>query len=136
MKIIVCLDDRNGMLFNKRRQSSDRLVCQRVIELVGDGVLWMNAYSQPLFDGLGGNICVDDAFMMHAGQDDYCFVEDLDVKPYIAGVSEVIIFRWGRIYPSDLRFSAQLLLDGWKQAAVTRFEGNSHDTITQEVYRR
>ena len=33
MKLIVCLDDKNGMMFNKRRQSRDRVLIENVLEL-------------------------------------------------------------------------------------------------------
>ena len=34
MNIIVCLDDKNGMMFNKRRQSQDKLLRSDIKELV------------------------------------------------------------------------------------------------------
>ena len=30
MRVIVCVDDNGGMLFNHRRQSRDRVLCERV----------------------------------------------------------------------------------------------------------
>ena len=33
MKIIVCLDDNNGMLFNNRRQSRDKTVVEDIISV-------------------------------------------------------------------------------------------------------
>ena len=33
MKMIVCLDDRNGVSFNNRRQSRDRVVIQDILTL-------------------------------------------------------------------------------------------------------
>ena len=41
MIIMVCVDDNNGMMFNKRRQSQDRVLRQRMLELAGEKKLWM-----------------------------------------------------------------------------------------------
>ena len=49
MHMVICLDDRNGMLFNGRRLSSDKAVCSRIREKA-QGRLWMNAYSAKLFE--------------------------------------------------------------------------------------
>lgn len=49
MKIIVCVDNQNGMMFNHRRQSQDRVLRKRILELTGGKKLWMNAYSQKQF---------------------------------------------------------------------------------------
>ena len=36
MIVMVCVDDKNGMMFNKRRQSQDRVLRQHMLELAGD----------------------------------------------------------------------------------------------------
>lgn len=33
MNVIVCVDDNNGMLFNKRRQSRDKAVIDKIINI-------------------------------------------------------------------------------------------------------
>lgn len=134
MKIIVCLDDKNGMLFNKRRQSSDAVLCQRILALSAGNVLWMNGYSQRLFADMDGTIRIDESFLERAGQHDWCFVEDLDAAPYVSRSDEIVIFRWNRVYPADMRFPMHLL-DHWTKTETAEFAGNSHDKITQEVYR-
>ena len=45
MIIMICLDDRGGMLFNKRRQSQDVLLRQQILTETAGGRLWMNSYS-------------------------------------------------------------------------------------------
>ena len=44
MKIIICLDDDNGMMFNNRRQSRDEKVVKDIIEMTDGHSLWMNDY--------------------------------------------------------------------------------------------
>ena len=46
MILIVCVDDHNGMMFNHRRQSQDRILRADILELTGGKKLWMNAYSK------------------------------------------------------------------------------------------
>ena len=37
MKVIVCVDDNNGMMFNNRRQSRDRILIEDVVKSVVGG---------------------------------------------------------------------------------------------------
>lgn len=136
MTIIVCLDDNNGMCFNHRRQSRDLHLCQRVAEISSDSVLWMRAYSQRLFEGLRVDIRVDPQFLEKAGKGECCFVEEQDVTPFLDNAEKVIIFRWNRVYPADMKFPIHLLADKWTKTEVSTFPGKSHQQITQEVYLR
>lgn len=134
MKIIVCLDDKNGMLFNNRRQSKDRVLVEKIIEMTHGNTLWMHPYSQQLFDGLSDNICVDERFLELAGKKEYCFVEAQNVTPYADSIEEIILFRWNRVYPADLRFPVELLERFQRKGEILTFPGNSHDRISMEVY--
>ena len=49
MRLIVCLDDKNGMAFNHRRQSRDRIVTEKIEELAKGSVLRLSPYSAKLF---------------------------------------------------------------------------------------
>ena len=79
MKIIVCVDNQNGMMFNHRRQSQDRVLRKRILELTGGKKLWMNAYSQKQFLQVNGNmskeqeqsgqIQADEAFWKRRGRE-------------------------------------------------------------------
>ena len=115
MKIIVCVDNQNGMMFNHRRQSQDRVLRKRILELTGGKKLWMNAYSQKQFLQVNGNmskeqeqsgqIQADEAFLEKAGPGEYCFVENKDVVPYESRIEEVILCHWNRDYPADMYFT-------------------------------
>lgn len=133
MKLIVCVDDKLGMLYNKRRQSKDRLLRADMLEVTRGSKLWMNAYSAGQFED-ASNICIDEDFLEKAGPEEYCFVENADIVPYADGVRGVIVYRWNRTYPSDRKFPMELFADSWKQADAVDFAGSSHDTITREVY--
>lgn len=82
MQVIVCVDDGMGILFNHRRQSRDRVLIQRILEITKGKQIFMNTYSAELFEG-NENICIDDDFLKNAGDDDICFVENETLSKYI-----------------------------------------------------
>ena len=47
--IIVCMDKKNGMMFNERRQSQDQEVIKKMLEYAKGKPLWINDYSAQLF---------------------------------------------------------------------------------------
>ena len=55
-----------------------------------------------------GNITVDEKFLQKAESGDYCFVEDIDVEPYIDYIDELILIRWNRVYPADFYFKIDM----------------------------
>lgn len=133
MNIIVCLDDKNGMLFNKRRQSADRQLRSQMLSFIGENTLWMNAYSASQFPSLPATAKVEEEYLCHAAEQDYCFVEDNCWEQYAADVNTIIVYRWNRVYPADTRFPAEQLTRR-KLVSSTDFAGFSHDKLTQEVY--
>ena len=63
MIVITCLDQKNGMMFNHRRQSQDSVLREHVAKLVANVPLWMNHYSASQFDTESiPNLNIDDAF--------------------------------------------------------------------------
>ena len=65
----------------RRRQSQDRMVREYILKSTEGHELWMNNYSAQQFV-LAPQINVDNNFLSVAAPGEYCFVEDLDVKPY------------------------------------------------------
>ena len=130
MHIVICLDDKNGILFNSRRVSSDIAVCQRVLQQ-HTGRLMMNSYSAKLFSD--DSVCVDEDFLQNAGEADTCFVENLDFTDRSHCISAITIYRWNRHYPSDVKLPRDFLT-GWTLLQTEEFAGNSHETITEERY--
>ena len=134
MIVIVCLDERGGMIFNNRRQSRDKAVIDRILELTKGSKLWLNSYSKSLFDQVIIPLEVDDEFLQKAGNGEFCFVENADITQYTPKIEKLYLFRWNRHYPADLYFP--LDLGEFKQIARSEFTGNSHEKITLEVYER
>lgn len=130
MHIIICLDDRNGVSFNKRRLSSDCAVSQRIMHNT-EGTIWMCKNSAKLFPEYP--ICAEDDFLNRANDSDTCFVENLDFLRHLSRVHMITVYRWNRHYPSDVRLPADILAN-CKLLDVNEFPGNSHEKITEERY--
>ena len=134
MKIAICLDERNGMMFAGRRQSMDRIMRQEFLRDIGDAKLWMNTYSASMFSEAADRICVDEDFLQKAAPDDWCFVENVDVTEFADRIGCIMVFRWNVLYPADMRFPENIFCKRWKLIHQREFSGSSHEKITQEVY--
>ena len=75
------------------------------------------------------------AALTAAGEDDFCFLEDISPAAHRGRIGSIVIYRWNRHYPSDLRIEGDLL-DGWAAVERMDFEGNSHEKITREIFER
>ena len=99
MRLIICLDDKNGYSFANRRQSRDKIQLAKMLELVGDSTLLLNEYSAKLLENPPNNVKVTENFLKTAAEDDFCFVENLDISKHLSAVKQLIVYRWNRAYP-------------------------------------
>ncbi len=134
MNAIFCLDEKNGMLFNKRRQSRDSVLNEHIISLAKGNRLWMNQYSAKLFQGF--DISVEESFWEKAEKDDFCFFEQEIKQEHIEKFENVYVFLWNRHYPADVYFKFNLEQEGFSLEKTLEFSGSSHDKITLNIYRR
>ena len=134
MKLIVCLSDDNGMMFNYRRQSRDRVLISDMIQHVGETPLWISPYSAPLFGEDCPHLQVSPAPSQAAGKNDYCFVEDTPLPKTLEDVNEILIYRWNRLYPSDVFFTCNT--SAFRLTESSEFAGSSHDNITKEIWKK
>lgn len=136
MNVIVCLDDNGGMMFNRRRQSRDRVLRKRIISMSCDSGqrLLMNEYTYKQFadDVDAGSVTVAEDFLSKALTGEFCFAEDRELKPFEDKIEKLIVYRWNRKYPADVRFD--LDLTSWNQVSTEEFAGSSHEKITEEIY--
>lgn len=133
MKLIFCLDKSGGISLFGKRQSRDRLLCERLLALVNGARLWVSRYSAPLFSGYPA-LVTDDAYAAKAADGDFCFVEDCGYD--IERADTVILCHWNRRYPGDLFFTPDLAALGFQRVMCEAFPGSSHDKITLEMYTR
>ena len=136
MKVIVCIDDDRGMMFNNRRQSRDRVLIEDVIGMTDGKKLYIDAYSELLFADFAGKYIVDADMLKNADDSDYCFVENKAIGDYLDCVGEIIIYRWNRRYPSDVKLDVIPEQSGFELRETVEFAGYSHEKITKEIFRR
>lgn len=137
MRVIVAVDDRNGMLFHNRRQSQDRALRERILSMTQGKRLWMNAYTRQQFKNISDlQLYESEDFLDRAEKEDYCFVETQSIISYQDKIEELVLCKWNRKYPGDFFFDIDLTDGGWTLVKAEEFPGFSHDKITMEVYRR
>lgn len=132
MIVAACVEDRGGMRFNGRRVSRDRAQLSDLLDFCG-GTLRAAPCSGDLFAGQPG-VLLSEGFLDRAGPGEVCFLEDRPVDAFADRVEAVVLYRWNRAYPSDVRFDLDLSAFLLKERR--EFPGTSHETITREYYIR
>ena len=132
MKVIVCLDERFGMLFNQRRLSRDRKVIEDICYRTKR--LYVSRFSETLFCDAPIEICMDEEFLEKAKIGEVCFVENRLLMQYIDKIEELVVYQWNRSYPSDMKID--IPLQEWNKISEEDLEGFTHEKITRQVYVR
>lgn len=135
MKLMVVVDDDNGMMFNHRRQSQDSVLRERILQMSEDFVLWINGYTKKQFGDIPPYVRVSDTPLDEASNGEFCFIEDRGVASYGENIEEFIIFRWNRKYPGDMKLDFFPQDHGMELVKSEDFKGSSHEKITMEVWR-
>lgn len=130
MNIIVCIDDNYGYSLFGKRQSKDKLLCERILSLVGEECLYMNEYSSKQFED--GLLAVCEEFLSVAAEGEYCFVENVPFS--FDNCEKLVIYKWNRSYPSDLKLDYDFVRKNYTLISCDDFVGNSHQRITEEIY--
>ena len=128
MKVIVCVDERLGMIFNKRRQSSDGAQIADMRELICGGTLSVSPYSAKLLANSGIKLDVTDS--PHKCSD-CCFIENTEMPPEDK-IDTLVIYNWCRHYPADKRLTVDT--SAFRLVEKCEFEGMAHSKITREIY--
>ena len=134
MTVFVCIDDRGGMLFNKRRQSRDSKVIEDVARTVGEGLLYISDFSEVLFAESDASVISVPDPLDSAGDGSFVFVENLHLGEYVDKIDRLIIYKWNRKYPCDFELDLTPTEAGFKKKSTREFKGTSHDKITREDY--
>lgn len=134
MKVIVCLDEKNGMLFNNRRQSQDRVVRGDMIDIASGSRLLVNEYTAGQFKDDADKICISKMPMEEALEADYCFIENLSLAECKENIKEIVVYRWDKKYPADTFMDIDL--GEYQLAEEKELEGYSHEVINREIYKR
>lgn len=134
MTLFFCLDDRNGLSFNNRRQSRDRAVLADMASQL-TGVLLVDPMSEKMMirHDIPYEILTEETL---PAEDAQYFVEQRPLDGLLPLAKKVVIYRWNQIYPADRHLEIPLQEAGFSLSEVAQFPGYSHETITREVYVR
>ncbi len=138
MTAAVCICDKGGMLFNKRRQSRDKEVI-RDIEKLGEhlgGAVFISDFSVKLFSESEMSVISVSDPLESAGDGDIAFVENLSLAPYKDKIDTLIIYKWNRSYPSDFKLDLEPRNEGMELLESIDFAGHSHEKITREIWKK
>lgn len=143
MKLIVCADPRGGMMFNRRRTTSDVVVTADILR-EGEGRLLIAPYSEKIFKNAeaegyapsGIGYVISDDPVGEAKADDAIFLEERSGRSRLSDIDTIVIYRWYEIYPYDYTFDIDPKVEGFILSEQHSFPGYNHDLITKEVYCR
>lgn len=129
MTLYICLDDRNGLQFNKRRQSRDGAVLEDIRTHL-TGPLLIDPFSEKLIRD------TQISYVLPPETADDFFAENIPSEEVIKNTDRIIFYRWNRHYPSDIQWNPDLKAMGFVLRETSEFPGTSHEKITREVYTR
>lgn len=133
MTLYVCLDDRCGMLFNKRRQSRDAAVLEDIRAALPE-VLTIDPFSEKLIQGASIPYILAPEEAEAMDPDCHFFVENRSAAQLLPLADRLVIYRWNRHYPADTHWDADPAGLGFTLTETLEFPGKSHEKITKEVY--
>ncbi len=131
MVVFYCVDDDGGLLFNKRRQSMDSVLRKRLLDLVGEDKLTCDVYTAKQFEEKDKLQIVGDE--NYAGAS-FIFAEKQEPNKLLPLADKLILFKWNRKYPSDVKLGE--IPSDFHLKSAEDFVGSSHDKITQEIYEK
>ena len=134
MTAIVCIEDRGGILFLKRRVSRDREVYRDIAESYD--TVYMTSYSLPLFEGVEIDARVRLSPITEGERSDVCFIEDGEIAENLHKISRLVIYRWNRTYPSDVKLGFEPEDLGFERVSTSELVGYSHEQITKDIYEK
>jgi len=128
--VIMCAAENGAVMFNKRRCSRDRAVVEDILTAFPGQTLHVTSYSAALFEGAALKIIASPADL---GDSDVVFLEDISFSLLAEKCSRLIVYRWDRVYPGDIKLTVD---DSFALVSAEKFAGFSHEKITKEVYEK
>ncbi len=134
MLVAYCIDNNGGLIFNNRRLSRDKALCDDFVSTARNKI-YAQDYSKTLFESYFSVSYAQNPFDI-SSDDDSVFIESLALSPYTDRIDKIYVYKWNRDYPSDMKIDIDPLALGFKLADTVEFKGNSHDKISKEIYVR
>ena len=133
--VAVVLDENEGMLLFGKRQSRDRVLIGEFVDFAKDAPIYVSEFSKKLFESYE-NVTFCHNPLIEAPDGAFCFIENFLLSNYLDIIDTLIIYRWNRLYHSDVTFDVDVTKAGYKLESVIEYQGSSHDRITKEIYRK
>ena len=127
MTLILWTGKNGEMMFNRRRCSSDREVIADIRAMYDPSEICLSVYSSSLF--AGSKVITD----LPEAAGSVLFLEDLPLDAALARAKKLIVYRFDRVYPADVRL---VIPQDFCMTESKEFAGFSHDKITREVYEK
>lgn len=134
MNVILCLDNKQGLLFNNRRQSRDKAVIEDMFNFLGEKMLFVSPFSEKLFQEYEGKVTASADFPESCSAGEFFFSENAELAPLVDKIEEIVVYRWNRDYPAD--FYCDIDFSLFELASTAEFKGYSHEIITKEIFIR
>lgn len=126
MTVYLCLDDRGGLLFNKRRLSRDAAV---LADMAAEGPVTIDPFSEKLLAQIP-HLLAEEILP----KDCRFFLENRNPESVLPLADRLVLYRWNRHYPADVRWEGTPGDYGFVLSETSEFPGKSHEKITKEVY--
>ena len=120
-------------MFNKRRQSRDRVLIQDVIDTFKTPI-YIGEYSRLLFEPHADKYTVCENPLAECPDGAVCFIESFPLMPHLEEICCLTVYNWNRRYPFDVKLDIDIKKEGFTLTSTGEFVGSSHDRITKEVY--
>lgn len=135
MILIFTLDNQNGTNLAGKRQSRDRVVGEKIIELA-NGRLHILEKTVSFFknNDMSNTACTVFSDLWRLPNDAVFFAEEVVPQELMEQAEKIYVFRWNRQYPSMAK--DRVTLETFNKAIVEEFPGYSHEKITLEVYEK
>lgn len=135
MILIFTLDDQNGTNLAGKRQSRDRVVGEKIIELANGHLHILEKTASFFKNNDMSNIpCTIFSDLWQLPDDAVFFTESVVPKELMERAEKIYVFRWNRQYPSMVQ--DRVMLETFNKTIVEEFPGYSHEKITLEVYNK
>lgn len=127
MTAIIALDDKDGYTLFGKRLSRDRRMIDDIV------TSFPKVYTLPGSAELfaGRNVTIAGNAADGIPDDAAIFLEN---TPVPAAADTLIVYRWGKHYPSNVRYTPAK--DRWYIRKTEDFEGYSHPKMKKETYSR
>mgnify|MGYP000596233867 CR=1 FL=1 len=93
MKLVVCLDENNGIKFFGKRQSQDELQRKNLFELIGNLKLFLTEYSYNLYKDVEFNFEIIDENTEIIKNSVFLYEGDF-LEKFLPSVDEIIVYFW------------------------------------------